>query len=77
MIIFGFIGLLIVSLSIYFGFKYLVTHNQWIGLIIGVLLMIIGILIYQLGEKNQIFYQLTFFINMIAYWIFNHSILCI
>jgi hypothetical protein len=66
MIIFGFIGLLIVSLSIYFGFKYLVTHNQWIGLIIGVLLMIIGILIYQLGEKNQIFYQLTFLINMIA-----------
>jgi len=78
MIIFGFIGLLIVSISIHLGFKYLVTYNQWIGLIFGVILLIIGIAIYQLGEKNQFFYQLTFIINMIgigfsitAYYVFK------
>jgi hypothetical protein len=64
--IYGVIALIIVSFSIHFGFEYLVSYNQWIGLIIGIFMMMIGILIYQLGKKNQIFYQLTFFLNMVA-----------
>jgi hypothetical protein len=66
MTIFGLLGLIIITFSIHFGFEHLVSYNEWIGLIIGVALMIIGILIYQLGNKNQFFYQLTFIINMIA-----------
>jgi hypothetical protein len=66
MIIFAFIGLLIISFSIDFGFEHLVSHDKRIGLVIGLVLMIVGILIYQLGYIHQIFYYLTFIINMIA-----------
>lgn len=66
MIIFAIIGLIIVSLSIYFGFEYLVSYNQWIGLIIGVCFMILGVILYQFGHKNEIFYQITFVVNMIG-----------
>jgi hypothetical protein len=66
MIIFAIIGLLIVSLSIDFGFENLYSQDKRIGLVIGVVLMIVGILVYQLGNIHQIFYYLTFLINMIA-----------
>ncbi len=66
MSIYGFIALIIVSLSIHFGFEYLVDYNQWIGLIIGIFMMIFSILLYLLGNQNTIFYQLTFLVNMVA-----------
>jgi hypothetical protein len=66
MIIFAFIGLLIISYSVDFGFEYLVSYDKSIGLVIGIALMIVGILIYQLGKFNQIFYYMSFIINMIA-----------
>jgi hypothetical protein len=72
------IGLIIISLSIVFGFKYLVGHNKWIGLVIGILLMIVGILIYQLGKMHTFFYWLAFVFNMMgiglsitAYYVFK------
>lgn len=56
---FAVIGLIIASLSIYVGFEYLVGHNQWLGLIIGVGFMVIGIILYQFGKKHglSIFYH--------------------
>jgi hypothetical protein len=66
MSIYGLIALIIVSISIHFGFEYLVDYNQWIGLIIGILMMIFSILLYLLGNQNTIFYQLTFLVNMVA-----------
>lgn len=66
MIMFAFIGLITVSLSIDFAFQYLVSYNQFIGLIIGVVLMIISIIMYQFGEKNEVYYQIVFVMNMIA-----------
>jgi hypothetical protein len=66
MSIYGFIALIIVSISIHYGFEYLVEYDQWIGLIIGILMMIFSILLYLLGNQNTIFYQLTFLVNMVA-----------
>lgn len=60
------LGLLIISFSIFFGFEYLVGHNQWIGLVLGIAMMIVGILIYQLGKKRTLFYWIAFIFNMIG-----------
>lgn len=72
------IGLLIISFSIFSGFEYLVGHNQWIGLIVGIGMMMVAILIYQLGKRSSFFYWMTFIINMIgiglsitAYYVFK------
>ncbi len=63
---FAVLGLIISSLSIYVGFEYLVGHNQWLGLIIGVGFMVIGIILYQFGNKHGLFYLLSFISNMIG-----------
>lgn len=75
---FALFGLIISSISIYLGFEYLVGHNQWIGLIIGVGFMILGIIIYQFGKTHGLFYLLSFISNMIgvglsitAYYVFK------
>jgi hypothetical protein len=72
------LGLVIASLSIFFGFEYLLGHNKWFGLIFGALFMILGIIVFQLGKKHGIFYFLSFFCNMIgvglsitAYYVFK------
>ncbi|MDO9629403.1 MAG: hypothetical protein Q7I99_05820 [Acholeplasmataceae bacterium] len=65
-LIFGLIGLLIVSISIYIGFEYLVGLNKWLGLIIGVLFMMLGGIIYQYGEKFNLVYIFSFILNMIG-----------
>lgn len=63
---FALLGLIISSLSIFLGFEYLVGHNQWLGLIIGICFMISGIVLYQFGKKNGIFYLLSFILNMMG-----------
>ena len=75
---FALFGLIISSVSIYLGFEYLVGHNQWIGLIIGVGFMILGIIIYRFGKTHGLFYLLSFISNMIgvglsitAYYVFK------
>ena len=60
------LGLLIVSLSIYLGFEYLYGHNKWLGIIIGVIFMIIGIIVYQFGKKYLFTFFLSFILNMIG-----------
>jgi hypothetical protein len=65
-ILYGIIGLFIISLSIQFGFQYLVSVNQWIGLIIGIGLMLLSLVVYQFGQKHTIIYQISFFLNMIG-----------
>ncbi|MBU1142376.1 MAG: hypothetical protein KKH92_01890 [Firmicutes bacterium] len=77
-LLYAFIGLLITSLSISFGFEYLVNLNQWMGLIIGVLFMFLGMIIYQFGKKIPVFYIISFVLNMIgvglsitAYYVFK------
>lgn len=63
---FALLGLIISSLSIFLGFKYLANHNQWLGLIIGICFMILGITLYQFGKKKGIFYLLSFIFNMVG-----------
>ena len=71
-------GLLVISFSITFGFEYLVEYNQWIGLILGVIFMLFGMIIYQLGKIHTLFYWVAFILNMIgiglsitAYYVFK------
>ncbi|RJP57561.1 MAG: hypothetical protein C4543_09695 [Ignavibacteriales bacterium] len=75
---FAVMGLIISSMSIYVGFEYMVGHNQWLGLIIGVGFMIVGIIIYQFGKRHGLFYLLSFISNMMgvglsitAYYVFK------
>lgn len=65
-VISAFIGLIIASLSITFGFDYLVEHNQWFGLIIGVVFMAIGLIVFQWGKQRPLLYVLSFIFNMIG-----------
>ena len=66
MILLACLGLIISSLSIYVGFEFLVEHNKWIGLIIGVSFMMVSIIVYQFGEKHQWVYLVSFILNMIG-----------
>ena len=72
------IGLILVSLSINFGFTYLVDHNKWLGLGVGVLVMIVGMIVYFFGGKSTASYVIAYLINMIgvglsitAYYVFR------
>lgn len=66
MIAYALVGLLIISISINFGFKYLVSNDEWLGLLIGVLMMLVSIVIYQFGKMKTIYYQMSFVVNMIG-----------
>lgn len=77
-LLYSIFGFLITSVSIHFGFTYLVGINEWAGLIVGVLLMICALFIHNLGKHNIIFYILSFIVNMIgvglsitAYYVFK------
>ena len=65
-IISTFIGLIIASLSIEFAFQYLVGHNQWFGLMIGVGFMMLGFISIYLGSKFWPFLILAYILNMIG-----------
>jgi hypothetical protein len=72
------LGLLLVSLSIHFGFQYLVGHNKWLGLGVGVLMMIVGMSAYFFGGKSTLSYMISYMINMVgvglsitAYYVFK------
>jgi hypothetical protein len=59
-------GLLLISLSIHISFEFLVSTNNWVGLIVGVLFMVFGWIIYRLGTNAPLFYNLAFILNMIG-----------
>lgn len=63
---FAVLGLIISSVSIYLGFEYLVGHNKWLGLFIGIGFMVLGIIIYQFGKSHGLFYLLAFISNMVG-----------
>lgn len=65
-LIYALIGFPLMSISIHFGFKYLSDLNQWSGIIIGaILLLISGILFFQ-AKKAPKLYILCFGLNMIG-----------
>ncbi len=65
-LLYSIFGFLITSISIHFGFTYLVDINEWAGFIVGVLLMIIAIIIHQFGKHLFVFYILSFMMNMMG-----------
>ena len=72
------LGLLLVSLSINLGFEYLVGHNKWIGLVVGIFFMVLGGISLSYGKKHFFFNVLSFVLNMLgvgfsitAYYVFK------
>ena len=66
MIAYALLGLIIISISINVGFKYLVSNDEWLGLLIGILMMLLSIIIYQFGKIKTIYYQMSFIVSMIG-----------
>ncbi len=65
-LIYGFIGLCIVSASIHYGFANLVQINEWVGLGFGFIFMLVSIFFHKFGTKFKLFYFLSFSSNMIG-----------
>ncbi len=65
-LLYAVIGFLIISFSIHFGFEYLHELNQWSGLIIGGIILLISWGIYFLSRKMPLLYVLSFVFNMIG-----------
>lgn len=65
-LLYSIIAFLLISFSIHFGFKYIITLDEWAGLIFGVILMIGAIPFYFLGKKAPILYFITFVINIVG-----------
>lgn len=56
----------LISFSVNFGFEYIVTLDEWAGLIIGILLMIASIPIYFIAKRLPLLYFISFLINMVG-----------
>ena len=65
-LLYAVIGFLIISFSIHFGFEYLHEQNEWSGLIIGGMILLISWGIYFLSRKIPLLYVLSFVFNMIG-----------
>jgi hypothetical protein len=65
-LLYAVIGFLIVSFSIHFGFEYLHELNQWSGLIIGGIVLLISWIVFFLGKKTPLLYRVSFVLNMVG-----------
>jgi len=65
-LLYAVIGFLIISFSIHFGFEYLHEQNEWSGLIIGGIVLLISWGIYFVSRKIPLLYVLSFVFNMIG-----------
>lgn len=63
-LVYALFGLIIVSISISLGFEYFHGQNKWLGLIIGVIFMAVGIVLYGLGKRQPFTFYLSFLFNM-------------
>ena len=65
-LLYAVIGFLIISFSIHLGFEYLHELNQWSGLIMGGLILLLSWVIYLFARKIPLLYVVSFVLNMIG-----------
>ena len=77
-IVYALVATVIMSLTVFFAFSYLVSINEYIGLILGATLMVFAIPIHLFAKEQPFLYYLSFLFNitgvalvMTAYYVFK------